>query len=82
MELIVGNKRVTPEALREIPGGIEADLTGEALTSLIDATFRGYASIEMLGGDLDRQRMDVIDIRMAGDATTVTLRCHGAMALH
>ena len=64
MELIVGNKRVTVQALRRIPGGIEAQLVGEALTSVLDATFRGGASIEVIGGDLDHHALDVTDIRM------------------
>ncbi len=82
VELIVGNKRITAKALRRIPGGVEAQLAGEALTSVLDATFRGGASIEVLGGDLDHHALDVADIRMAGASTTVTLLTSGAMALH
>ncbi|MDV7269520.1 hypothetical protein RYZ20_01245 [Thioclava sp. A2] len=76
MELIVGNKRVQPMAMQRIPGGIEAELAGEALASVIDATFGG-ASIEVWGGDLDRRPLDVTDIRMQGASTTVTLLCAG-----
>jgi len=72
VELIVGNKRIVPMATRRIAGGIEAELAGEALTSVLDATFGGGVSIEVLGGDLDRCPMDVADIRMHGAATTVT----------
>lgn len=82
VELIVGNKRVTAQALRRIPGGIEAQLVGEALTSVLDATFRGGASIEVIGGDLDHHALDVTDIRMAGASTTVTLLSGGRQALH
>ena len=81
VELIVGNKRITAKALRRIPGGVEAQLAGEALKRLIDATFGG-ASIEVLGGDLDHHALDVAVIRMAGASTTVTLLTSGAVALH
>ena len=80
MELIVGNKRVIPNATRRIPGGIEAQLAGEALTSLLDATFCGGVSVEVLGGDRDRRPVDVTDIRMHGASTTVTLLCAGEAA--
>ncbi|MGD9917634.1 MAG: hypothetical protein AB7U46_06405 [Paenirhodobacter sp.] len=82
MELIVGNKRIAAQTLRRIPGGVEAQLAGEALTRLLDATFRSGASIELLGGDLDHHALDVADIRMAGASTTVTLLSAGARALH
>jgi hypothetical protein len=81
LELIVGNKRVMPKALRRIPGGVEAELVGEGLTSVLDATFAG-ASIECLGGDLDHHALDVTDIRMGGGSTTVTLMTAREMALH
>jgi len=81
VELIVGNKRVAAQTLRRIPGGIEAKLAGEALTSVLDATFGGV-SIEVLGGDLDHHALDVTDIRMAGASTTVTMLSAGAVALH
>ncbi|MAQ38793.1 hypothetical protein BMI91_18960 [Thioclava sediminum] len=81
MDLIVGNKKVTPKATRRIPGGIEAELVGEELTSLIDATFTGI-EIACLGGDLDHHALDVTDIRMGGGATTVTLMTAREMALH
>ena len=82
VELIVGNKRIAAKALRRIPGGVVAQLAGDALTSVLDATFRGGASIELLGGDLDHHTLDVTDIRMAGASTTVTLLTSGAVALH
>ncbi|WP_038148499.1 hypothetical protein [Thioclava atlantica] len=81
MELIVGNKRVTPKSLRRIPGGVEAELAGEGLTSVLDATFGG-TSIALSGGDLDHHALDVTDIRMAGATTTVTLLATREMALH
>jgi len=78
VELIVGNKRVIPTAMTPIPGGVEAQLAGEALLSVLEATFHGGATIEVLGGDLDRRPMDVAEIRMEGASTTVTLLCSGA----
>lgn len=80
MELIVGNKRVTPGHLRRIPGGVEAELAGEALTSLLDATFGSGVSIELFGGDLERRPLDVAEIRMQGGSTIVTLLCAGGAA--
>ena len=58
--------------------GVEAQLAGEALLSVLEATFHGGATIEVLGGDLDRRPMDVAEIRMEGASTTVTLLCSGA----
>ncbi len=81
MELIVGNRKVIPRVLRRVPGGVEAELAGEALTSLLDATFGG-GSIEILGGELDHHALDVTDIRMAGRSTTVTLMAIHELALH
>ncbi|PCD77285.1 hypothetical protein [Pseudothioclava arenosa] len=81
MELIVGNKRVVPEALHRIAGGVEVELAGEALTSLLDATFGGGGSIE-LWGEHGPEALDVADIRMVGRATTVTLHARKALALH
>lgn len=81
MELIVGSHRLAA-TLRRIPGGVEAELAGAALTRLIDATFGSGESIELIGGDLDRHALDVADIRMAGGSTTVVLMSTGAKALH
>ncbi|SEN36622.1 hypothetical protein SAMN04488103_104299 [Gemmobacter aquatilis] len=73
MELIVGAKRITPSAIHRIAGGVEATLRGEALISLLDATFHGAGSIEVHGGDLDRRPLDVAAIEMTGGDTRVTL---------
>lgn len=79
MELIVGNSRVVPTAIRRIPGGIEAQLAGEALLRFLDVTCNAdqshHVSIEVLGGEYDRREMDVTEIRMRGSVTTVTLIC-------
>ncbi len=81
VELIVGNQRIAATHLRRIPGGIEAELAGAALTSLLDASFGG-TEIAVLGGDLDHHALDVADIRMAGATTTITLLSAGAVTLH
>ena len=87
MELIVGNSRVVPTAVRRIPGGIEAQLAGEALLRFLDVTVNAapshHVSIEVLGGEYDRRAMDVTEIRMRGSITTVTLICTSkAASLH
>lgn len=80
MELIIGTKRIIPEAISRIAGGVEAILKGDALMSLLDATFHGLGTIEISGGDLDRRPMDVASIRMQGADTMVTLVCTGPAA--
>lgn len=80
VELIVGNKRVVPQNLRAFPGGVEVQLAGEGLTALLDAAFRGAGSIEALGGDLDRRRLEVTDIRMSGATTNVVLMPQAGIA--
>ena len=80
--MIVGNRRVQPQELREIPGGIEAEFSGAALNVLIDASFGSGDTIELWRGAHLPERLDVIDIRMEGCATTVTLSRAGAMALN
>lgn len=77
MELIIGARRITPSAIHRIKGGVTATLRGEALMSLLNASFHGTGSIEMLGGDLDRHPMEVTSIEMTGADTTVTLLCAG-----
>jgi hypothetical protein len=72
MELIVGTDRITAR-LHPIAGGILATLRGEALKALLDATFRGQGSIEMIGGDYDRRPLSVTSIEMQGAETLVTL---------
>jgi len=46
--------------------------------SLLNAAFHGSGTIEVLGGDLDRHRMEVIGIQMQGCETRVTLSAMGA----
>lgn len=78
MDLIIGTRHVTPDAIIRTPEGVEAVLHGEALMSLLDAAFHGQGTIEVLGGDLDRHRMEVTGIDMQGRQTRVTLACVGA----
>lgn len=76
MELIVGTDRIAAH-LHPIAGGVIATLRGEALKALLDATFHGQGSIEIMGGELDRRPMSVAAIEMSGHDTTVTLVCAG-----
>ena len=48
-------------------------LHGNALMALLNAAFHGSGTVEILGGDLDRHRMEVIGIEMQGRETRVTL---------
>jgi hypothetical protein len=80
MEILVGARRITPERVQSVPGGIEAELRGEAVLRLLDATFGGGASIEILGGALNRRPVDVAGIQMRGASTLVTLLCAGEAA--
>ena len=83
MELIVGARRITPDRVRPIPGGVEAELRGDAVLSLLDAAFHGGGRIEILGGALNRRPVDVAGIEMRGASTRVTLICTGeALALN
>lgn len=80
MELLVGARRITPERVQAVPGGIKAELRGEAVLRLLDATFHGTGSIEILGGALNRRPVDVAGIEMRGASTLVTLLCAGEAA--
>lgn len=77
MELIVGAARITPTAIRSTGAGVEAVLQGQALLSLLDCAFHGAGTIEILGGEYDRHRMEVTGIDMHGAETRVTLACIG-----
>lgn len=70
IELLVGTKRIRPKKITEIKGGLQAELQGEALLSLLDA---GLCPIEALGGSVDRCRFEVSAIEMRGASTRVTL---------
>ena len=78
MNLIIGTRHVTPDAITRTAEGVEAILHGEALLSLLDAVFHGAGTIEILGGDLDRHRMEVTGIAMQGGETRVMLAALGA----
>ncbi len=78
MDLIIGTRHVTPDAIIRTPEGVEAILHGEALLSLLNAAFHCPETIEVLGGDLDRHRMEVTGIEMSGRETRVTLVATGA----
>lgn len=73
MNLLIGTRHVTPDAITRTSDGVEAVLHGEALLSLLDVVFQGVGTIEILGGDLDRHRMEVTSIDMQGCETRVSL---------
>ncbi len=77
MNLIIGSQHITPLAITRTATGVEAVLQGAAVLCLLDAAFHGAGTIEILGGDLDRRRMEVAGIEMSGRDTTVTLVCAG-----
>ena len=78
MDLIIGTRHIIPDAITRTATGIEAVLHGDALLSLLNAAFHGSGTIEVLGGDFDRHRMEVIGIQMQGCETRVTLSAMGA----
>jgi hypothetical protein len=78
MDLIIGTRHITPDAITRTATGVEAILHGEALMSLLNAAFHGAGTIEVLGGDLDRHRMEVTAIDMQGRETRITLAAVGA----
>ena len=78
MDLIIGTRHIIPDAITRPATGIEAVLHGDALLSLLNAAFHGSGTIEVLGGDLDRHRMEVTGIEMQGRETRVTLAVMGA----
>lgn len=78
MDLIIGTRHITPDAIKRTATGVEAVLHGEALMSLLNAAFHGAGTIEVLGGDLDRHRMEVTGIEMQGGETRVTMTAMGA----
>ncbi len=83
MELIIGAQRIIPDSIHSVPGGVEAELRGAAVLSLLDAAFHGGGRIEILGGALNRRPVDVAGIEMRGASTRVTLICTGeALALN
>ena len=73
IELIIGNKRIRPTTITPVEGGLEAVLQGEALVSVLDATFLGSGCIEASGGEMDRCRLEVSAIEMLGGSTRITL---------
>lgn len=77
MDLIIGNRHFIPDAIICTATGVEAILHGDALRSLLNAAFHGAGTIEILGGDLNRHRMEVTEIEMQGRETRVTLTAMG-----
>lgn len=53
--------------------GIEVALHGEALMPFLNAAFHGSGTIEVLGGDLDRHRIEVTGIEVRCRETRVTM---------
>ncbi len=83
MELIIGNTRVLAAELELIEGGMVAKLSGDALKSVLNATFGGQASVEVWGEGLGARPMSVAEIEMHGASSTVTLMQSGsAYGLH
>jgi hypothetical protein len=54
MDLIIGTRHFTPDAIIHTATGVEAILHGDALMSLLNAAFHSTGTIEILGGDLNR----------------------------
>lgn len=80
VEILVGARRITPERMLAIPGGVKAELRGDAVLRLLDATCPGGPSVEILGGALNRRPVDIAGIEMRGASTLVTLLCAGEAA--
>lgn len=78
MDLIIGTRHITPDTITRTGTGVEAILHGEALISLLNAAFHGAGTIEVLGGDLNRCRMEVTGIEMQGGETRVIMTAMGA----
>ena len=77
LELIIGTRRIVPDAIQQLDDGVEAILRGSAVLPVLDAAFYGAGSIEVLGGAFDRRPMDLVSIEMSCDVTRVTLVCTG-----
>ena len=77
MELIVGTRRITPASIRVVPGGVCAELAGDAMRAVLDAAFHGQGTIELSGGRLNRHPVAVTGIEMHGATSRVTLICSG-----
>jgi hypothetical protein len=78
MDLIIGTRHITPDTITRTATGIEAVRHGEALMSPLNAAFHGAGTIEILGDDLNRHRMEVTRIEMQGRETCVTMAAMGA----
>ena len=79
MELIVGTRRVVPQSVEWIEGGIVANVNGSAFLSLLDATFGAENAVEFRGGHAGQslRSMVVTEITMQGRSTFVTLQDTG-----
>ncbi len=73
MELIVGTTRLHPVELEMTEEGVVAEVTGEDLTSVLNATHGGGMSVELFGAGMPARPMSVAEIRMHGASSTVTL---------
>lgn len=82
LELIVGTRRVVPEALELIEGGVIARLSGAGLLSVLEATFGGLSSVEVWGEGLCPRAMQVTEIAMQGTTTLVTFAATGTVGLN
>ena len=60
MDLIIGPRHITPDAITRTTTGVEAVLHGEALISLLNAAFHGAGTIKILGGDLTWLAVSII----------------------
>lgn len=78
MDLIIGTRHITPDAITRTATGVEAVLHVDALMPLLNAAFYGVGTIEILGGDLNRHRMEVTRIETQGRETRMTMAAIGA----
>lgn len=77
MELIVGTTRLDPVELEVTESGVVAEVTGDDLTSVLNATHGGSVSVELFGAGMPARAMSVAEIRMHGASSTVTLHFSG-----
>ena len=62
MNRIIGTYHIIPNTIIRTPEVVEAMSHGKTLLSLLDAVVHGAEPIEVLGGELDRRRMEVTGI--------------------
>ena len=66
MDLIIGTRLITSDTITRTGTRVEAFLHGDALMSLLTASFHGDGIIEILGGSLNCHQMEVTEIAMQG----------------